>query len=70
MSAIWTNHANQLIEFMNNNNDTHAHMYLEQLMLFPVDIQDKIIRDVSRLKQRNTETVAGIINQYSMFELQ
>ena len=70
MSAIWSNHADRLIELVNNKSDTHAHMFLEQLMLFPVDIQDKIIRDVSRLKQRNTETVAGIINQYSMPEIQ
>ena len=64
MSAIWTNHANRLIELINSNNDTHAHLYLEQLMLFPVDIQDKIINDVSNLKHCNTDDVANIITQY------
>ncbi|GEM_PF-590803 len=69
MSAIWTNHANRLIELINSNNDTHAHLYLEQLMLFPVDIQDKIINDVSNLKNCNTDDVANIITQYMMFEM-
>lgn len=69
MSAIWTNHANRLIELINSNNDTHAHLYLEQLMLFPVDIQDKIINDVSNLKHCNTDDVANIITQYMMFEM-
>ena len=40
-----------------------------QLMLFPVDIQDKIISDVSRLKHCNSDEVAGIINRYMMFEI-
>lgn len=69
MSAIWKNHAERLIELINSNNTTHAHLYLEQLMLFPVDIQDKIIDDVSRLKHCNSDQVAGIINKYMMFEI-
>jgi len=70
MSAIWNNHAERLIELINSNNDSHAHLYLEQLMLLPVDIQDKIINDVSGLKHCNTDKVASIINQYMMFEIQ
>ncbi|MFT5295154.1 MAG: hypothetical protein ACI9YH_001164 [Colwellia sp.] len=69
MSVIWRNHANRLMEFVNNNNEVQAHLYLEQLMLFPVDIQDKIINDISHLAQCNCEAVSNIISQYSMFDL-
>ncbi|MBA6231984.1 MULTISPECIES: hypothetical protein [unclassified Colwellia] len=69
MSVIWKNHANRLIDFVNNDNEVQAHLYLEQLMLFPLDIQDKIINDISHLAHCNCEAVSNIINQYMMFEL-
>lgn len=69
MSAIWKNQASRLIDIINSNNESHAHLYLEQLMLFPVDIQDKIIEDISQLRQCNSSEVANIIGQYSMFEI-
>ncbi|MEW6992550.1 hypothetical protein AADZ91_17935 [Colwelliaceae bacterium 6441] len=69
MSAIWINHAQRLAEFINANNETQAHLYLEQLMLFPVDIQDKIIEDISRLTHCNSDAIAGIISKYTIFEL-
>ena len=69
MSAIWNNHADRLIELLHNNNETHAHLYLEQLMLFPANIQDKIIDDVSHLEHCNTNEVAKIISKYIMFEI-
>tara|TARA_R110000737_G_scaffold1598_21_gene4855 strand:+ start:124 stop:336 length:213 start_codon:yes stop_codon:yes gene_type:complete len=69
MSAIWKNHANRLIELINSNNETQAHLYLEQLMLLSVDIQDKIINDVSNLTHCNSDAVANIINQYTMIEI-
>ena len=69
MSAIWRNHATRLVDFVSNNNEIQAHLYLEQLMLFPVDIQDKIINDISHLAHCNCEAVSNIISQYTMFEL-
>ncbi len=69
MSVIWSNHARDLTKLINNNNETQAHLYLEQLMLFPVDIQDKIIEEISQLHQCNNDAVSNIIKQYSMFEL-
>jgi hypothetical protein len=69
MSAMWKNHANKLCEFMNGKNETQAHLYLEQLLLFPVDIQDKIIEDISQLNMCSRDEVAAIISRYSMFEL-
>jgi hypothetical protein len=69
MSVIWKNHASRLVDFVNNNNEVQAHLYLEQLMLFPLDIQDKIINDISRLPYCNCESVSNIISQYMMFEL-
>ncbi|MBO9491363.1 hypothetical protein J7384_13415 [Endozoicomonas sp. G2_1] len=70
MSSVWTNHANDLAQFLDNNNETQAHMYLEQLMLFPVDIQDKIIEEISHLVQCSGEDIARIITHYSMMEIQ
>jgi hypothetical protein len=69
MSVIWKNHANRLVDFVNNNNEIQAHLYLEQLMLFPLDIQDKIINDISHLTHCNCEAVSHIISQYMMCEL-
>ncbi len=70
MSAIWKNHANRIAEFMNNNNETQAHLYLEQLMLFPVDVQDKIIEDISQLTHCSSDAISSIISRYTMFERQ
>ncbi|GLX80518.1 hypothetical protein tinsulaeT_38580 [Thalassotalea insulae] len=68
MSAIWKNHANRIAEFLNNNNETQAHLYLEQLMLFPVDVQDKIIEDISQLTHCSSDAISNIISRYTMFE--
>lgn len=69
MSSIWINHASHLTELINSNKETQAHLYLEQLMLFPVDVQDKIIEEISHLSNCNSDSVASIIGRYSMFEL-
>ena len=69
MSAIWKNHADHLSRMINANKETQAHMYLEQLMLFPVDVQDRIIDDISHLSDCNSDDIASIINRYTMFEL-
>ena len=54
---------------INANNDTQAHLYLEQLLLLPVDIQDKIIEDISHLNNCNSSAIANIIGHYSMVDL-
>ena len=69
MSAIWKNHAINLVDMIKENDETQAHLYLEQLMLFPVDIQDKIIEEISQLSHCNSDAVAGIISHYSMTEV-
>ncbi len=69
MSSTWTNQAHNLNQMINANKETQAHLYLEQLMLFPVDIQDKIIEDISHLSSCNSEAVADIIGRYSMVDL-
>jgi hypothetical protein len=69
MSSIWTNHARHLKELVNCNKNTQAHLYLEQLMLFPVDIQDKIIEEISSLGKCTDESISNIILNYSMMEL-
>lgn len=70
MSAIWINHASRLAEFINANNEAQAHLYLEQLMLFPTDIQDKIIDDISQLTHCTSEAISEVISNYTTFELQ
>ena len=69
MASVWTNHARHLADLVNNNKDTQAHLYLEQLLLFPVDIQDRIIEDISRLERCTNEAVAEIIQQHSIIPL-
>lgn len=69
MSSIWTNHARRLMEMMSCNKETQAHLYLEQLMLFPVDVQDKIIEEISNLGKCSEESISTIIGNYSMMEL-
>ena len=69
MSSIWINHATHLTELINNNKETQAHLYLEQLMLFPVDVQDKIIEEISHLSNLNSEEVARVIGRYTIFDL-
>jgi len=51
------------------NNETQAHIYLEQLLLFPVDVQDKIIEEISHLRNCSSDAVANIIGQHSMMDL-
>jgi len=51
------------------NNETQAHIYLEQLLLFPLDVQDKIIEEISHLSNCNSDAVASIIGHYSIMDL-
>jgi len=69
MRTTWSCQARCLKQMMDANNETQAHMYLEQLLLFPLDIQDKIIEEISHLSNCNIEDVAGIIGNYSMMDL-
>lgn len=69
MSAIFRHQAQCLNVMIDANNETQAHMYLEQLLLFPVDIQDKIIEEVSRLGNCNSDAIASIIGNYSILDL-
>ncbi len=58
-----------LANMINCNKETQAHLYLEQLMLFPVDVQDRIIEEISSLTHCNSDAVADIICRYSMPDL-
>lgn len=68
MNGLWSEHANHLLKLINSHKDTQAHLYLEQLMLFPVDIQDKIIEDISISPICDKETIANILTYYTMLE--
>ena len=69
MSATWMHQARCLNQMIDANNETQAHMYLEQLLLFPLDVQDKIIEDISRLTSCSSDAIASIIGNYSMLDL-
>ncbi len=69
MDTTWACQARCLKEMIDSNNETQAHMYLEQLLLFPVDIQDKIIDEISHLNHCNSDAVADILGNYSIMDL-
>ena len=69
MSTSWTCQARYLQKMIDANNETQAHIYLEQLLLLPVDIQDKIIEEISHLTHCNSDSVASIIGNYSIMDL-
>ena len=69
MSSTWKPQAQRLKQMIDANNVTHAHLYMEQLMLFPVDIQDKIIEEVSQLPHCSSDAVANILAHYSIMDL-
>ncbi len=65
MSSIWEHHAKHLGELVNAKDELQAHLFLEQLMLFPVDIQDKIISEISSMSSCKTEDISLIISFYA-----
>lgn len=69
MSSTWKYQAQRLKHMIDSNNVTHAHLYMEQLMLFPVDIQDRIIEDISQLPHCSSDAVAHILAHYSIMDL-
>ena len=69
MSATWKYQARRLKQMIDSNNETQAHLYMEGLMLFPVDIQDRIIEDISHLNHCSSDAVATILGYYSIQEL-
>ncbi len=69
MSAIWKYQARHLKQMIDSNNETQAHLYMERLLLFPIDIQDRIIEDISHLSHCNSDAVANILGHYSIQEL-
>ncbi|XPF94417.1 hypothetical protein ACM9HF_20805 [Colwellia sp. RE-S-Sl-9] len=62
MSAVWTKHADELLNLMNEQK------YLQQLLSFPLDIQDKIIEDISSSPLCTKEEIVNIMTYYTMLE--
>jgi hypothetical protein len=69
MSAISKCEARRLNQIIDTNNEIQAYIYLEQLLLFPADVQDKIIEEISQLPQCNSVAIASIIGNYSAIDL-
>lgn len=65
MSFISSRQAMYITELINGNNETQAHIYMETILLFPIDIQDKIIEKISHLTYCSSDEVAKIISEYS-----
>lgn len=68
MSEAFRKEAQRLNRMIDSNNAIQAHIYFEQLMLFPVDIQDKIIDEISQLGNCKSEAIASIIKRYTMID--
>ncbi|MDP7591991.1 MAG: hypothetical protein QF552_04715 [Litorilituus sp.] len=66
MSAIFKGKTQPLNQMVDINNQAQAYLYLEQLLLLPVDIQDRIFEDISQLNNCNSDCVTDIISHYSM----
>jgi len=69
MSAIFRCQARCLNQMIDANNEMQAHIYLEQLLLFPIDVQDKIIEEISHLNSCSSDAVANIIGHHSIVDL-
>lgn len=69
MSATWKYQAQRLKQLIDANSVTQAHLYMERLLLFPIDIQDRIIEDISHLPHCNSDAVATILGHYSIQDL-
>lgn len=69
MSSTWESHAQKLVNLVDANEPILAHLFLEKLMLLPVDVQDKIIDEISHLECCSSEQVAKIIGDYNMTDL-
>ena len=69
MSAAFKNQARCLNKMIDARDETQAHMYLEQLLLLPVDVQDKIIEDINNSSNCDNDCVADIIGRYSMLDM-
>lgn len=65
MNTLWAEDAGHLLNLSNEIKETQTYFYLEQLMLFPEDIQDKIIEDISHLPLCTKEAIASIMHNYS-----
>lgn len=66
MSAHWKYQAHGEKQVVNANNETHTYMYMEQLMSFPADVQDRIIEEISHLPQCNSDAIAKVIANHSI----
>ena len=65
MSAICSYHAVHLFDLVNHNKAIEMSLYIEHLMLFPNDIQDRIMEDISKLPHCNNEAIAKIFSHYT-----
>lgn len=65
MSYISSKHAHHLLSLLNNNNETQAHIYLETILRFPVNVQDEIIERISHLTYCTSDEVAKIMSEYN-----
>lgn len=66
MSSIFKSNNQQLNKIIDANKDIQTHIFLEQLLLLPIDLQDKVIDEISLLGNCNSHAIAKIIGKYSI----
>ncbi|WP_018693769.1 hypothetical protein [Algicola sagamiensis] len=64
MNSVMMHQADVLRNLMHDKDDTKAHLYLEELMI-PVDVQDQILTDISRLDKLTSKSIANILEHRS-----
>ena len=65
MSALCFYRAGHLFDLVNHNKTIEMSLYFEHLMLYPNNIQDEILEDISKLPLCNNEAIAKIFSCYS-----
>lgn len=66
MNTAWRHQAQHLNQLIDAGNENQARIYLEQLLLFPPNIQNRIIEDISKLSHCNSQSIASIMHHYSV----
>lgn len=69
MKSTWSNNVDGIFNFIDINQGSPVRVTIDQLMLFPAEIQDKIIEDISLLPLCTKEAVTKIINKYKQSEI-
>lgn len=64
MNQVIESQAQVIATLVNNNDEVFCHLFLEN-QHFPVNIQDSILNEVSRLKKCDAPSIAKVLDSFS-----